>query len=91
MEYGRWKEEHHHLTCELQAAVQEHLPESELWIYVDKCLVHYDEMFQLKNAIIKSDIFHLISGMWISPAERCIMWIGGFRPSLIIKANLQKP
>ncbi|XP_051134054.1 transcription factor TGA9-like isoform X2 [Andrographis paniculata] len=33
----------------------------------------------------KSDVFHLITGMWTSPAERCFLWIGGFRPSDLIK------
>ncbi|CAN1853770.1 bZIP transcription factor TGA10 [Linum perenne] len=36
MEYGRWLEEHHRLTCELRAAVQEHLPENELRIIVSQ-------------------------------------------------------
>ncbi|KAK9123069.1 hypothetical protein Sjap_012671 [Stephania japonica] len=88
MEYARWLEEHHRLMCELQAAVQEHLPENDLRLFVDNCLAHYDEMMGLKSMIVKSDVFHLVSGMWKSPAERCFMWIGGFRPSEIIKIVL---
>ncbi|CAN1853760.1 bZIP transcription factor TGA10 [Linum perenne] len=55
MEYGRWLEEHHRLTCEL------------------------------KGMVAKADVFHLVSGMWKTPAERCFMWMGGFRPSELIK------
>ncbi|KAL0904750.1 hypothetical protein M5K25_026898 [Dendrobium thyrsiflorum] len=88
MEFARWLEEHHRLMCELRAAVQEHLPEHELRLYVDHCLSHYDEMINLKGAITKADVFHLLSGMWKTPAERCFMWMGGFRPSELIKILL---
>ncbi|KAF3778725.1 Transcription factor HBP-1b(c38) [Nymphaea thermarum] len=85
MEYARWLEDNHRLMCELRAAVHEHLPENELRLYVDNCLGHYDEMMNLKAMIVKSDVFHLLSGMWKSPAERCFMWMGGFRPSELLK------
>ncbi|KAL5545506.1 hypothetical protein UlMin_005193 [Ulmus minor] len=85
MEYSRWIEEHHRLMMELRAAVQEHLPDNELRIFVDNCLAHFDQVMQLKSMIAKSDVFHLVSGMWKSPAERCFMWMGGFRPSELIK------
>ncbi|WCJ33966.1 bZIP transcription factor family protein [Euphorbia peplus] len=85
MEYARWVEEHHRITCELRAAVQEHLPENELRLFVDNCLGHYDEVMNLKGMVAKSDVFHLVSGMWKTPAERCFLWMGGFRPSELIK------
>ncbi|GLT88277.1 hypothetical protein SLE2022_063100 [Rubroshorea leprosula] len=85
MEYARWLEEHHRLTCELRAAVQEHLPENELRMFVDNCVAHYDEMINLKSLVAKTDVFHLVSGMWKTPAERCFLWMGGFRPSELIK------
>ncbi|XP_029122052.1 bZIP transcription factor TGA10 isoform X2 [Elaeis guineensis] len=89
MEYGRWLEDHHRLMCELRAAVQEHLPENELRMLVDKCLGHYDAVVNLKSVMARSDVFHLISGIWMTPAERCFMWIGGFRPSELIKIVLK--
>ncbi|KAF8398457.1 hypothetical protein HHK36_017385 [Tetracentron sinense] len=88
MEYARWLEENHRLMCELRAAVQEHLPENELQLFVDNCLAHYDQMIILKSMVVKSDVFHIVSGMWKTPAERCFMWIGGFRPSELIKILL---
>ncbi|KAK6945353.1 Transcription factor TGA like domain [Dillenia turbinata] len=90
MEYARWLEEHHRLMCELRAAVQEHLPENELRLYVDNCLAHFDQVMNLKSMVAKSDIFHLVSGMWKTPAERCFMWLGGFRPSELIKIILSQ-
>ncbi|KAK9921748.1 hypothetical protein M0R45_030245 [Rubus argutus] len=85
MEYARWLEEHHRLMCELRAAVQEHLPENELRLFVDNTLAHYDEVMNLKSMVAKTDVFHIVSGMWKTPAERCFMWMGGFRPSEVIK------
>ncbi|XAR68568.1 hypothetical protein NMG60_11003742 [Bertholletia excelsa] len=90
MEYTRWLEEHHRLTCELRAAVQEHIPENDLRLFVDNCLAHYDEMVNLKSMVAKSDVFHLVSGMWKTPAERCFMWLGGFRPSEVMKIVLNQ-
>ncbi|PIN19996.1 hypothetical protein CDL12_07321 [Handroanthus impetiginosus] len=90
MEYGRWQEEHHRLMVELRNAVHDHLPENELRIYVDNCLAHYDQVMNLKSMIAKSDVFHLFSGAWKIPAERCFMWIGGFRPSELIKIILSQ-
>ncbi|RWR82848.1 transcription factor HBP-1bc38-like protein isoform X2 [Cinnamomum micranthum f. kanehirae] len=88
MEYRRWLDEHHRLMSELRAAVQEDLPENDLSLFVHNCLVHYDEMMSLKSMAVKSDVFHLISGVWKTPAERCFMWMGGFRPSELIKVPL---
>ncbi|XP_060207947.1 bZIP transcription factor TGA10 isoform X1 [Lycium barbarum] len=90
MEYARWLEEHHRLMCDLRNAVQEHFPENELRIYVDNCVTHYDEIMNLKSMLAKSDVFHLVSGMWKTPAERCFMWMGGFRPSELLKIILSQ-
>ncbi|KAL0334211.1 UNVERIFIED_CONTAM: bZIP transcription factor TGA10 [Sesamum angustifolium] len=85
IEYARWLEEHHRLMAELRHAMEDHLSENELRVLVDSCLALYDQVMNLKNMIAKSDVFHLLSGMWTTPAERCFMWIGGFRPSELIK------
>ncbi|XP_073062467.1 bZIP transcription factor TGA10-like isoform X2 [Primulina eburnea] len=90
LEYARWQEEHHRLMVELRNAVHEHLPENELRIFVANCLAHYDQVMNLKSMIAKSDVFHLVSGMWKTPAERCFMWMGGFRPSEVIKIILNQ-
>ncbi|XP_052166664.1 transcription factor TGA2-like isoform X2 [Oryza glaberrima] len=85
VEYGRWQEEHHRLMYELRAALQQQLPEGELQVYVESCLAHHDEVAAIKDGAIRGDVFHLISGVWMSPAERCFLWLGGFRPSEVIK------
>ncbi|CAN4118596.1 unnamed protein product [Withania somnifera] len=87
LEHARWQEEHHRLLCDLRNAVvdQEHLQEDELRIYVENCVAHYDNLMNLKGMLAKSDVFHLVSGLWKSPAERCFLWIGDFRPSQLLK------
>ncbi|KAI4378460.1 hypothetical protein MLD38_015938 [Melastoma candidum] len=86
MQYARWMEEHHRRICELRSAAEDHvLSENDLRPFVDNCVAHYDEEMNLRFALARSDVFYLMSGMWTSPAERCFLWIGGFRPSRLIK------
>jgi len=85
MEYGRWVEDDQRLMAQLRAALHSHLSEGELGVIVDGYMNHYDEIFRLKGVAAKSDVFHLLTGVWSSPAERCFLWIAGFRPSELIK------
>ncbi|XP_017243226.1 transcription factor TGA9 [Daucus carota subsp. sativus] len=85
MEYARWLDDDHRHMAELRTALQAHLSDSDLRTIVDRHIAHYDEIFHLKGVAAKSDVFHLITGMWTSPAEHCFLWLGGFRPSDLIK------
>jgi len=85
MEYQRWLEEHHRHMCDLRAALHEHLPDNDLRVFVENCLAHYDDLLHIKIVGAKADVFYLVSGMWKTPAERFFMWMGGFRPSEILK------
>ncbi|KAL2899452.1 Transcription factor TGA9 [Bienertia sinuspersici] len=85
MEYARWVEDDHRHMSELRTALQAHLSDGDLNLIVDAYINHYDEIFRLKGVAAKSDIFHLLTGMWTTPAERCFLWMGGFRPSELIK------
>lgn len=88
VEYARWLDEHNRVISELQAALQEQISENELRMYVESFLAHCNEMVSLKSMVAKTDVFHLLSGIWKSPAERCFMWMGGFRPSDLIKVRV---
>ncbi|KAG6385478.1 hypothetical protein SASPL_154313 [Salvia splendens] len=44
----------------------------------------------LKRKALKNDVFHVFTGMWKAPSERCFMWMGGFRPSAAIKIVLSQ-
>jgi len=54
---------------------------------VDAVMSHYDEIFRLKGIGTKVDVFHMLSGMWKTPAERFFMWLGGFRSSELLKVK----
>ncbi|MCD9640116.1 TGACG-sequence-specific DNA-binding protein TGA-2.1 [Datura stramonium] len=84
-EYSRWLEEHNKHINELRTAVNSHASDPELRSIVNNVTAHFDEVFRAKGNAAKADVFHVLSGMWKTPAERCFMWIGGFRPSELLK------
>ncbi|XP_070048634.1 transcription factor TGA2.2-like isoform X2 [Nicotiana tomentosiformis] len=85
VEYARWLEEHNRRITELRGAVSSHAGDGELRIIVDGILAHYDDIFRIKGDAAKADVFHILSGMWKTPAERCFLWLGGFRSSELLK------
>ncbi|KAJ4969757.1 hypothetical protein NE237_002856 [Protea cynaroides] len=85
IEYARWLEEHNRQINELRGAVNSHASDNELRLIVDGIMAHYDDIFRLKGTAAKADVFHMLSGMWKTPAERCFLWIGGFRSSELLK------
>ncbi|XP_021752895.1 transcription factor TGA2-like isoform X2 [Chenopodium quinoa] len=85
VEHARWLEEQNRQINELRAAVNAHAGDAELRVIVDSVVAHYDDIFRLKSNAAKNDVFHLLSGMWKTPAERCFLWLGGFRSSELLK------
>ncbi|KAL6658937.1 hypothetical protein ACP70R_002977 [Stipagrostis hirtigluma subsp. patula] len=85
LEYARWAEEQGRQCGELRAALQGHAPELTLRVLVDAALSHYDALFAAKSAAARRDAFFVLSGAWRAPAERFFLWIGGFRPSEVLK------
>ncbi|XP_044977627.1 transcription factor LG2-like isoform X2 [Hordeum vulgare subsp. vulgare] len=85
MEYARWLDDDGKRLAELRGGLQAHLADSNLGAVVEECMQHYDELFQLKAELARSDVFHLLTGAWATPAERCFFWMGGFRPSELLK------
>ncbi|KAL8202089.1 hypothetical protein R6Q57_011236 [Mikania cordata] len=85
VEYGRWLEEHNRRINELKGAVSNHAGDGELRIIVDGVVAHYEDVFRIKSDAAKADVFHVLSGMWKTPAERCFLWLGGFRSSELLK------
>lgn len=62
-----------------------HLADVELGILVDGGMKHYLDLFRMKATAAKADVFYIMSGMWKTSAERFFLWIGGFRPSELLK------
>lgn len=93
VEYTRWLEDQNRQINELRSAVNAHASDAELRVIVDGVMTHYEEIFRLKANAAKNDVFHILSGMWKTPAERCFLWLGGFRSSELLKllANQLEP
>ncbi|KAE8691061.1 TGACG-sequence-specific DNA-binding protein TGA-2.1 [Hibiscus syriacus] len=85
MEYARWLEDDERHVSDLRTGLHSNLSDSDLRLIVDAYISHYDEIFRLKGMAAKLDVFYLLSGMWTTPAERWFLWMGGFRPSELIK------
>lgn len=89
LEYARWLDEHQrHMTDLRVALAAPQIGDEDLSVLVDAAMLHYDHMFRLKGAATRADVFHVLSGMWASPAERFFMWLGGFRSSELLKVLL---
>ncbi|KAL6605804.1 hypothetical protein ACP70R_041457 [Stipagrostis hirtigluma subsp. patula] len=86
LEYARWLDEHQRHMNDLRVALgAPQIGDDDLRVLVDAAMAHYDQVFRLKRAAARADVFHVLSGMWLSPAERFFMWLGGFRSSELLK------
>ena len=84
-DYARWQEGHNKQINELRGALNAHASDDDLRRIVDSIMAHYGEAFRLKGVAAKADAFHVLSGMWKTPVERCFLWLGEFRPSELLK------
>ncbi|XP_065874543.1 transcription factor TGA1 isoform X2 [Euphorbia lathyris] len=85
LEYGHWVEEQNRNIIELRSALNSHRSDVELRILVENGIGHYSELFRMKATAAKDDVFYVMCGMWRTSAERFFLWIGGFRPSELLK------
>ncbi|KAK3141380.1 hypothetical protein QOZ80_4BG0333190 [Eleusine coracana subsp. coracana] len=85
IEYGHWVDEQNRHTAELRNALQGQTSELELRMLVETGLNNYDHLFGIKSIAAHSDVLYIMSGTWKTPIERFFLWIGGFRPSEVLK------
>lgn len=91
-EYARWVDEHDRMMRHVRAAVEDQdaaavTTDSERLLrqLVDAAAAHHVVLAEMKAALARADVFHIVSGTWLPAAERCFLWIGGSRPSELIK------
>ncbi|KAD4586342.1 hypothetical protein R6Q59_035327 [Mikania micrantha] len=85
IEYEHWVELQNKKTNNLKTALNSDLDDTELDKLIQDTLNHYANLFNLKATAAKADVCYLISGVWKTSTERLFLWIGGFRPSEILK------
>lgn len=85
MEYGHWVEEQNRQICELRTVLHGQVNDIEIRSLVENAMKHYFQLFRMKSTAVKLDVFYIMSGMWKTSAERFFLWIGGFRPSDLLK------
>ena len=78
-------EEQNRQICDLKNALNAHIGDTELQMLVTDGLSHYFQLFRIKATATKADVFYVMYGMWKTSAERFFLWIGGFRPSELLK------
>lgn len=87
LEYGHWVEEQDRQISDLRSALNSEIGDMELHIFVEGGMRHYFDLFTMKAAAAKADVFYVMSGLWRTSAERFFLWIGGFRPSELLKVT----
>lgn len=50
---------------------------------VEQVVCHYKEYFELKSEVQKHEVFLFFSPPWFNPFERSVLWVGGWKASLI--------
>ncbi|CAN8256756.1 unnamed protein product [Cochlearia groenlandica] len=89
MEYEHWLKEQNKQLCELRRVLYGQVNDvEELRLVVDNAMKHYFHLFGMKSAAAKTNVFYILSGSWMSLAERFFVWIGGFRPSDLLMVLL---
>ncbi|KAM1055429.1 hypothetical protein ACFX13_029655 [Malus domestica] len=46
---------------------------------------HYQQYFAEKARTAEEDVFVLFSPPWLSSFERSLLWLGGFKPSMVLR------
>ncbi|KAF7136281.1 hypothetical protein RHSIM_Rhsim08G0005800 [Rhododendron simsii] len=57
IDYACWLDEHQRLINDLRSAVNSHIGDNDLCVLVDGVMFRYDEIFSLKAAGAKSNVF----------------------------------
>ncbi|KAL6840819.1 hypothetical protein ACP4OV_029345 [Aristida adscensionis] len=87
LERARWAEEQGRHAGEMLAAMDGHASDLTLRMLVDASLAHYDALFGAMSAAALRDPFAVLSsgGSWRASAKRSFLWIGGLRPSELLR------
>ncbi|KAL9261428.1 Transcription factor TGA4-like protein [Drosera capensis] len=85
LEYALWLEEQNRQRSLLRDALQANISDVELQVLVVGGLNHYYNLFHMKEKVAKVDVFYAMFGAWRTSVEQFFLWMGGFRPSELLK------
>ncbi|KAM1099132.1 hypothetical protein TB2_038168 [Malus domestica] len=52
---------------------------------IEQVLSHYQQYFAEKARTAEEDVFVLFSPPWLSSFERSLLWLAGFKPSMVLR------
>ncbi|XP_071712988.1 transcription factor HBP-1b(c38)-like [Rutidosis leptorrhynchoides] len=82
--YKCWFNVHNDHISRLRNAMLTNQSETELHHIILTVFDHLKSQFLLREFTSKDDVLNLLYGTWMTPAELCVMWLGGFRPSDVV-------
>ncbi|XP_034704279.1 protein ZW2-like [Vitis riparia] len=59
--------------------------EARLQELIGRVLAHYAEYYEAKQRVMREDVLILFGPPWLTPFERSLLWIGGFKPGLAFR------
>ncbi|KAK7282936.1 hypothetical protein RIF29_12066 [Crotalaria pallida] len=52
---------------------------------IEQVLFHYQQYMEEKTEVAEADVFLVLSPTWLSAYEQALIWIGDYKPSLILR------
>ncbi|XP_071727469.1 TGACG-sequence-specific DNA-binding protein TGA-2.1-like [Rutidosis leptorrhynchoides] len=84
-QYNDWFVEHHQRILHLRRRLIGEFIEDDILPIIENILSHFYTIFNIKKIAAKVDVFSILYGTWMSPAHLSTMWVGGFRPTDMLK------
>ncbi|XP_071688315.1 TGACG-sequence-specific DNA-binding protein TGA-2.1-like [Rutidosis leptorrhynchoides] len=84
-QFNDWFTEPRQRIMQLRRRLIGEFIEADIFSIVDNTLSHFYTIFNIKKNASKNHVFTIIYGSWMTPAQRCTMWIGGIRPTDMLK------
>ncbi|KAK7352941.1 hypothetical protein VNO80_18372 [Phaseolus coccineus] len=80
--YEGWLARHENLLQQLLSVSPD---DAEQRMMIEQVLCHYQQFLEEKSNVANGDVFLLFSPPWLSAYERSLLWIGDYKPSLILR------
>ncbi|XP_014499296.1 transcription factor TGA2.3-like [Vigna radiata var. radiata] len=82
--YEEWLARHENFLQQL-LSVEPNDNDAEQRMLIEQVMCHYQKFLEEKSNVANGDVFLLFSPPWLSAYERLLLWIGDYKPSLILR------